>query len=82
MALVYGIGALMQSTDEDKPHYLGYATARTSANKLTLDVWNGATNAARKSCVDLNGKYYSAALTAGEKVEGAEIHKGSHLRVG
>jgi len=32
--------------------------------------------------LELNKAKLKAALTAGEKVEGAEIHKGSHLRVG
>jgi hypothetical protein len=66
MALLYGISAQQQSSNEDKPHTLSFLSARSSANKLLLDVLNGPTTAARKAAVDLNGKYYSAALTAGD----------------
>lgn len=66
MSKLFGIHAEQNSTNEDKPHTLAYNTARTTANKLLFDLLNGSTVAARKACVDLNGKYYSAAATAGD----------------
>ena len=66
MSLLYGLFALHQSAAASKPHILGFNTARTVANDLLLELWNGATAAGIKAAVDLNGKYYSAALTAGD----------------
>lgn len=66
MSLLFGLKALQQDTDEANPHILGYATARVAANALLVDVWNAATSAGREFAVDLNGKMYSGALTAGD----------------
>ena len=66
MALVYGIGAIHPSAANNKPHYVGFNTARTAADDTLFEVWAGATVSTIKAAVDLNGKYYSAALTAGD----------------
>jgi len=66
MALLAGIYAIQQSADEADYHVFGYQTARTTANTILLDVWNASTSAGRKFTIDLNGKIYSAAWTAGD----------------
>ena len=66
MSLLYGIKALQQSASANLPHILGFGTARSAADDTLFEIWNGAANTARAACVDLNGKYYSAALTAGD----------------
>jgi len=62
----YAIGATQGDADETKSHFLAYTTARTTANTILFDIWNAATNAGRKFTVDLDGKPYSAAWTAGD----------------
>lgn len=66
MALLFGIKAVHQSTASNRPHVLAFNTARTVANDTLFELWNAATSAGIKAAVDLNGKYYSAALTAGD----------------
>ena len=66
MALLYTCKWVGQGTDETKGHAVGYQTARAAANSLLFDFWNGSASSARKAAVDLDGKYYSAALTAGD----------------
>src|SRR3990172_1139680 len=66
MALLGGLYAEQQSASANKPHILSFATARAAANDTLVEVWNGATNAARRFLVDKDGKLYSDALTAGD----------------
>ncbi len=66
MALIYAIGAVQQSAASNKPHYVGFQTARSAAHDTLFEVWNGPTVSGIKAAVDLNGKYYSAAWTAGD----------------
>lgn len=66
MAILYGFGWVQQGTDDSDAHYLGYNTPRAGANALLFDLWNADTSSGRKWSVDLNGKMYSAALTAGD----------------
>jgi hypothetical protein len=60
MALQYGLYAESQQTDANVPHILSFATARTAAGDTLLEVWNGATNAARAWVLGLNGEQWSA----------------------
>ena len=62
----YAIGATQGDADETKSHFLAYTTARVTPGSLLFDIWNAATNAGRKFTVDLDGKPYSAAWTAGD----------------
>jgi hypothetical protein len=66
MSLLFGAKFLQQSATANRPHILGFNTARGAANDTLLELWNGPTNTDRKMLVDLNGKLYSAALTAGD----------------
>jgi len=66
VGLLYGAKFTSQATADSKPHIFAHQTARTTANDLLFDIWNAATSAGRKASVDLDGKYYSAALTAGD----------------
>ena len=66
MSLIYGIEAIHQSASANLPHVLGFQTARTASDDTLFEVWNASTNAGIKAAVDLNGKYYSAAWTAGD----------------
>lgn len=68
MALLFGAYFEHQSASANKPHIFSFATSRGAANDTLWELWNGGTSAARKAAVDLNGKYYSAALTAGDMV--------------
>lgn len=68
MALLGGLQAELQSAAANKPHVLSFATARAAANDTLFEIWNGTTNASRKFLVDLDGKMYSAALTAGDLI--------------
>jgi len=66
MALIYGIHAEHQSSADDRPHILSFATGRTTGDDTLLQIWNGSTVSEIKAAVDLDGKYYSAALTTGD----------------
>ena len=66
MALNYGLKVISPSAAANKPHILGFTTARSAANDTLFEVWNAATNAGIKAAVDLNGKFYSAAVSAGD----------------
>ena len=66
MALNYAAKFVAPGADETKSHVLAYTVARSAATSLLFDLWNGATSAARKFGVDLNGKPVSAAYTAGD----------------
>jgi hypothetical protein len=66
MALLYGAKFLQQQAGSNLPHVFGFGTVRSVADDTLLEVWNGATLAARVSAVDKDGKLYSAAATAGD----------------
>jgi hypothetical protein len=66
MALAVGIKALHPSAVANRPHVVGFDTARTAAHDTLFEIWNGATGSAIKAAVDKDGKLYSAALTAGD----------------
>lgn len=53
----FGLKALHPSSTatDDRPHVLGFATARTTAGLLILDCWNGPTSASRKFTIDKDG---------------------------
>ena len=64
--LAYTAGFVSPSAASAKPHYVGYTVARTVAADQLFSIWNGATAAAIRFCVDLDGKPYSKAWTAGD----------------
>ena len=66
MALLLGTKAIHPSAVANRPHILGYDTARSAAHDSLLEIWNGSTNASIKAAVDLNGKFYSNAWVAGD----------------
>lgn len=66
MPLLRGLKMISQDPDNNVPHILGFQIARAAANDTLFELWNGPTNTARKMLVDLNGKFYSAAWTAGD----------------
>ena len=68
MAILRGMEFEHQSAVANRPHKLGHATARAAANDTLFEVMNGDPDdtTKRKFVVDLNGKLYSAALTAGD----------------
>jgi hypothetical protein len=68
MTLPYGIRAVHPSAASSRPFIVAFTTARTAANDTLLEAWNASTNAGRRFAVDLDGKVYSAALTAGDIV--------------
>ena len=70
MALLYGAKFIHQSAVANRPHILGFQTARSAADDTLFEVWNAATVAGIKAAVDKDGKYYSAALTAGDILYG------------
>lgn len=53
----FGLKALHPSSTatDDKPHIIGYSTARTTAGLLVFDVWNGSSSAARVFSIDKDG---------------------------
>ena len=65
MALLYGLRAQHQTAAANKPHLLEFLNARSAANDTLLEILNGTTAATRKFACDLNGKWYSAAFSAG-----------------
>src|SRR3990167_11348371 len=66
MALLLGTKEIHPSAVANRPHILGYDTARSAAHDSLLEIWNGSTNASIKAAVDLNGKFYSNAWVAGD----------------
>jgi hypothetical protein len=66
VATLGGLKFIQQSAADARSHILGFTVPRTTASDLLFDIWNGATSAGRKASVDLDGKFYSAALTAGD----------------
>lgn len=56
MATFPGLKFIQTSSDEADSHILGYQTARATATSLLLDVWNGASSAAREWGVILGGR--------------------------
>lgn len=73
MSLVFGIKAEQQSAVADRPHIFSFATPRSVANDELVTVWNGATNAARKFAVDLNGRLHIGGLAAGDLIYGGAV---------
>jgi hypothetical protein len=65
VSLLYGLKAIHQSAAANRPHVLGFNTARSVANDTLFELWNAATVAGIKAAVDLDGKFYSAAIQAG-----------------
>lgn len=53
----YGIKAIHPSSTatDNLPHVLAYATARTTAGHLVLDIWNGPSSSSRKFSIDKDG---------------------------
>lgn len=53
----FGLNAIHPSSTatDDKPHILGYGTARSTSGLLLLDIWNGSSSASRKFCIDKDG---------------------------
>ncbi len=70
MGLIYGLRAIYQAADANQPHVLGFKTARSAGDDNLVEFWNGSTVAAIKATIDKDGKYYSAALTAGDLLYG------------
>ena len=68
--LLYGLRVQHQGAAAARPHELSFLHARTVASDLLLDVWNGATDAARVFALDLDGKAYSGAVAAGGMLYG------------
>jgi hypothetical protein len=66
MALLYGAKFLQQQASSNLPHVFGFGTVRSVADDTLLEVWNGATSAARVNAIDKDGKLYSAAAAAGD----------------
>lgn len=66
MSQAYALKGVSPAAGSNLPQIVAFATARTAANDTLFEVWNGSTNAARKFVVDLDGKWYSAAATAGD----------------
>jgi hypothetical protein len=51
----WGIKALYPNTTANRPHVLGFLTARTVAADTLFEVFNGSSNSARRLTLDLNG---------------------------
>jgi hypothetical protein len=66
MALLYGAKFLQQQAGPNLPHVFGFGTVRSVGDDTLLEVWNGATDAARVNAIDKDGKLYSAAATVGD----------------
>ena len=60
MSVPLGLARLHPSAAADRPHYLGYATARTVADDSLFDLWNGATSAARVLRINKDGQIQAA----------------------
>lgn len=50
-----GIKAIYPNTTANRPHILGFTTARSTANDTLVEIWNGSDNSARRLTLDLNG---------------------------
>lgn len=68
MALLYGAEFISQTASANKPHILGFQTARSVAADTLFEVWNGPTNAALKFSVDKDGKVTGGSLFVGGTV--------------
>jgi len=66
MSLSQGVKAIQESSDDSDAHIFGFDAARSTANSILVDIWNGSTAAARKACVGKDGYFYSNPATAGD----------------
>jgi hypothetical protein len=66
MALTFGVRSVMMGAAANNPHVVGFEIARSAADDTLFEVWNGTTFVTRKFVVDLDGKLYSNAATAGD----------------
>ena len=66
MPLLFGAHFQQDNASDNKPHIFSFGTARTTASDTLFELWNGTSSASIRVAVDLDGKFYSNALTAGD----------------
>ncbi len=87
MSLTQGVKSIQGGTDNSLCHIFGFNTARSDANSILVDVWNGSTVATRRACIGKDGYFYSYSATAGDLpyfVAGgiSNVKKMSYLNIG